>query len=172
MKKNAFHTVFYLFSVLLSFSAAAQSLADFGNARLIIENGDLKGAYNYLMENGAPLSFSEDADGGYADFSFASDFGTKQGGSHWIQCVFRITPPGKGVYPFKDPSVSESPAMHADLSINIDNKLILQGSKGSIVITNYPATDGYLTGTFNATVHDIAETISYKVSGAFKIKRF
>ncbi|HVW98823.1 MAG TPA: hypothetical protein VHA52_00045, partial [Candidatus Babeliaceae bacterium] len=133
--------------------------------------GDLKGNYNYSMENGAPLSFTEDAGGDHADFSFESDFDNKKGESHWIQCIFRIKPPGKGTYLFKDPSATEDPSKEADLSINIDNKMVMDGKAGNVVITNYPATKGYLTGTFSGTVSDMSQKVSYKISGAFKIKR-
>lgn len=165
MKRITVCTVLYVALLLLPFSLKAQSLADFGNAKLVIESGDLKGTYNYSMENGAPLGFTEDAGGDHADFSFESDFDNKKGESHWIQCIFRIIPPGKGTYLFKDPS------KEADLSINIDNKMVMDGNAGNVVITNYPATKGYLIGTFSGTVSDISQKVSYKISGAFKIKR-
>lgn len=164
------HIILCVVLLLSSFPGTAQSLADFGNAKLVIESGELKGAYNYSMENGTPLSFTEDA-GDHADFSFESDFDNKKGGSHWIQCIFRITPPGKGSFLFKDPASDKEPAKQADLSINIDNKIVLQGKAGSVVITNYPAAEGYLIGTFDGTVSDVSQKIAYKVSGAFKIKK-
>ncbi len=171
MKKIAASAILYLVLFLLPGAGRAQSLADFGNAKLVIENGDLKGSYNYSMENGAPLSFSEDAEGDHADFSFACDFDNKKGGSHWIQCIFRITPPGKGTYLFKIPSAATDPSKQADLSMNVDNKMVLEGDAGNVVITNYPTTDGYLIGKFSGTVSDISQKISYKVSGEFKIKK-
>ncbi|HSN08942.1 MAG TPA: hypothetical protein VLS85_07880 [Hanamia sp.] len=171
MKRIIDCTILYIALFLLPFSVTAQSLADFGNAKLIIESGDLKGTYNYSMENGAPLSFTEDAGGDHADFSFESDFDNKKGGSHWIQCIFRITPPGKGTYLFKDPSAAKDPPKEADLSINIDNKMVMDGNAGNVIVTNYPATNGYLIGTFSGAVSDISQKISYKISGAFKIKR-
>lgn len=171
MKKSIAYTILYGASLLLYFTSAAQSLADFGNAKLVIESGDLKGTYSYSMDNGAPLSFSEDADGSHADFSFENDFDNKKVGSHWIQCIFRITPPDKGTYLFKYPSASKDPPKEVDLSINIDNKMVLQGKTGTVIITNHPAPGGYLTGTFSGTVIDESQNISYKVSGEFKIKR-
>ena len=171
MKRITDCTILYIALLLLPCSVAAQSLADFGNAKLVIESGDLKGTYNYSMENGAPLSLTEDAGGDYADFSFESNFDNKKGGSHWIQCIFRITPPGKGTYLFKDPSVATDPQKEADLSINIDNKMVMDGKPGNVNVTNYPATNGYLIGTFSGTVSDVSQKISYKVSGEFKIKK-
>lgn len=171
MKKSIAYSILYSASLLLYFTSAAQSLADFGNAKLVIESGDLKGAYSYSMDNGAPLSFSEDADGDHADFSFENDFDNKKGRSHWIQCIFRITPPGKGTYSFKDLASANDPTKQVDLSINIDNKMVLQGKTGTVIVANYPAPDGYLTGTFSATVIDESQNISCKVSGEFKIKR-
>jgi hypothetical protein len=171
MNKIAKYNILYVGLLLLSFSLKAQSLAEFGNAKLIIESGDLKGSYNYSMESGTPLSFTEDVGGDHADFSFESDFDNKKGGSHWIQCIFRITPPGKGTYLFKDPFPAKDPTKEADLSINIDNKMVMNGNAGNVIVTNYPAKNGYLVGTFSGTVSDISQKISYKVSGAFKIKR-
>lgn len=171
MKRFADHRIVYIALLLLPFSVTAQPAADFGNAKLVIESGDLKGTYNFSMANGAPLSFTEDAGGDHADFSFESDFDNKKGGSHWIQCIFRITPSGKGTYLFKDPSAAKDPPREADLSINIDNKMVMDGNAGNVIVTNYPATNGYLTGTFSGTVIDISQKLSYKISGAFKINR-
>lgn len=171
MKRITDCAVLYIALLLFPFSVTAQSLADFGNAKLVIESGDFKGTYNYSMENGAPLSFTEDAGGDHADFTFENDFDNKNGGSHWIQCVFRITPAGKGTYLFKDPSAANDPSKMADLSINIDNKMVMEGNAGNVVVTNYPAPNGYLIGKFSGTVTDISQKISYKISGSFKIKR-
>lgn len=171
MKRITDCTIVYIALLLLPFSVAGQSLADFGNAMLVIESGELKGTYNYSMENGAPLSFTEDAGGDHADFSFESDFDNKKGGSHWIQCIFRITPPGKGTYLFKEPSAIKGPLKEANLSINIDNQMVMDGKAGNVIITNYPSKNGYLTGTFSGTVSDVSQKISYKISGTFKIKR-
>lgn len=171
MKRTIAAAFLYVSLFALPIPGSAQSLADFGNAKLVIETGDLKGVYSYSMENGAPLSFSQDADGDHADFSFESDFENRKGESHWIQCIFRVLPAGDGTYFFKDPSAAKDPPKEADLSVNIDNKMVLQGIAGNVTITNYPSTGGYLIGTFSGTVSDNSQKISYKISGQFKIKR-
>ena len=171
MKRIVAPTIFFLLSIVVSFSARAQSLADFGNAKLVIESGDLKGEYFYSMENGAPLSFTEDADRDHADFSFESDFDNKKGETHWLQCIFRILPAGSGTYLFKDPATSKDPPKEAQLSLNIDNKTVLNAYAGDVQITNYPGGGGYLIGSFSGTLYNISRSVSYKVSGEFKIKR-
>jgi hypothetical protein len=163
-------------------SLSAQSREDDSYVKLRIQKVNSREAadqYTYSAGNGASISLLQNADGQYADFSFACDFPKTGSQSTWIQGICRITPPGTGKYLLRLFQGEDPPKM-AGLNINIDNNLYLadrqKGTSGTITISLYPvAASDYMYGTFEAILGDSQDPGEiknlYKVSGEFKILR-